>query len=256
MTEFLPISSTGHLLVAAHLLDANTLLEGPFIIAIQFGAVLALLHYHAPEIAQLFRWRAEVQHFWWTVLLAFLPTAIAGITVGSAIERVFLESENSIIIVAIALVIGGLLLWLVERRSPQPSPGSSDHLPQLTFIEAFVVGLFQLTAFIPGVSRAAASIVGGLLCGLDRKKATRFSFFLAIPTLGAASTYSTLLYVDQMTPQIGVYFLLGTFVSALVAGISIRWLFRYLDRNRFTVFAFYRLLAGLAIIGFRLAGWV
>ena len=248
ITEFLPISSTGHLLVGTRLLDVTELTNGPFIIAIQFGAVLALLLHHAPEFVGLFRWHSEQRYFWRALAISFAPAAIVGVAIGGAIEQLSINDEKGPLIVAIALIGGGLVMLAVERRLPPPVEKESSSLPQLSTRSALFIGICQVMAFVPGVSRSGASIVGGLFTGLDRREATRFSFFLAIPTIAGAAAYSTWLNADQIrTEDLGA-FLLGISVSALVAWLCIRWLLRYVSAHRFTPFAWYRLVAGSTIL--------
>ena len=254
ITEFLPISSTGHLFVGARLLDATELAKGPFIIAIQFGAVLALLLHHAPEFVGLFRWHSQHRLFWRALAISFAPAALVGVAIGGAIEQLSITDEKGPLIVAFALIAGGLVMLVVERRLPPPIEKEYNGLPQLSTKSALLIGICQVMAFVPGVSRAGASIVGGLLAGLDRREATRFSFFLAIPTVAGAAAYSTWLNAERIRTEDFGALLLGITVSALVAWLCIRWLLRYVSAHRFTPFAWYRLAAGGAILLFRWRG--
>lgn len=248
ITEFLPISSTGHLLVATRLLDAPELLDGPFIFAIQFGAVIALLAHHAPDFMRLLRRQPGQWPLWRALLVAFAPAAAAGFALGGSISNQILDGRAGPAVVAIALIIGGVIMIIVERRLPPPSPTESSEIAPLSIKTALLIGLCQLIAFLPGVSRAGASIVGGLLMGLNRPQATRFSFMLAIPTIAGAAIYSTGLHASEIQTQQWATILLGIVVSALTAWFSIRWLIRFVSSNRFTAFAWYRMVAGIGIL--------
>jgi undecaprenyl-diphosphatase len=252
ITEFLPISSTGHLLIAADLLGFQHSIGGTFEIFIQLGAVLAVAGFYARDLLRQ-AWALPhdhaVQRFWLAVLVAFLPAAITGLALRGFIKTVLFESPQ---IIAWALIVGGVVLIAVERllrRRPTVTSIERIHLP-----EAFAIGLAQVMALIPGVSRSGASMVGGLFAGLDRVTATTFSFYLAIPTLGAATLIDLLGSLDQLAPDDYGRLLLGMLVSFVVAWLCIGWLLRYVARNSFTVFGIYRIVAGIAILGLVFAG--
>lgn len=252
ITEFLPISSTGHLLITADLLGFQHSIGGTFEIFIQLGAVLAVVGFYARDLlgqARAIAHDRSVQRFWLAVLVAFLPAAIAGLALRGFIKTVLFESPH---IIAWALIVGGAVLIAVERllrRRPSVTAIDRIHLP-----EALGIGLAQVTALIPGISRSGASMVGGLFVGLDRVTATSFSFYLAIPTLGAATLIDLLGSLDQLTPSDLGRLLLGMLVSFVVAWLCIGWLLRYVARNSFTVFGVYRIVAGIAILGLVFAG--
>ncbi len=245
LTEFLPISSTGHLIVFAALLDFKTALGGTFEIFIQIGAVVAVIVFFRTELLKQVSTVTTdkgVQHLWLNIIIAFIPAA--------AIGFIFLDKINELlfrpIVVAASLIVGGIIFLVVERRPKISNPTVS--LEAITPRQALAVGISQIASLIPGVSRSGATIVGGMLFGLDRAVATRFSFFLAIPTLGIATLYS--LYKSLSAIQGGdiVNLLLGAVVSGIVAWIAIRWLLNYVARNNFIAFGYYRIIAGIIIV--------
>jgi undecaprenyl-diphosphatase len=256
ITEFLPISSTGHLLVASAFLNFPTAaLQVPdpkafrdtFSIFIQIGAVMAVLAFYRRDLTAQARRIGQdrvVQRFWLGIVLAFLPAAI----IGFALRNVIKEILFTPIVVGMALVIGGVVFLLIERRPRTPYVTT---LEAITLRKALLIGVAQVTALIPGVSRSGASIVGSLLLGLDRRTATAFSFYLAIPTLGLATLFDLLLALREGSvmaehlPLFGV----GAFVSFVVAWLSMAWLLRYVSHNSFRIFGYYRIVAGTVIIG-------
>lgn len=245
LTEFLPISSTGHLIVASALLDFNAL-GGTFEIFIQFGAVVAVVLFYRAELFQqvrLIRSDRGVQRLWLGILMAFIPAAVIGFLFSDQIKAVLFNPA----VVAIALIIGGIIFLIVERRQQNLRP-MTTRMEDLTFRQAILIGLAQTLALIPGVSRSGASIIGGLLVGMDRQTATRFSFFLAIPTLGLATLYDLAKSLNQVTRTDLFNLALGAVVSGIVAWLSIAWLLRFVERNSFVVFGYYRVLAGIVIL--------
>lgn len=248
VTEFLPISSTGHLIVATALLQPNfsPALAGTFEIFIQLGAVVAVVAYYRSDL-----WRQvvsvrtdrEVQHFWVTLFIAFVPAAVIGLALHSAIKT-YLFSPTT---VAIALVVGGVAFLVIERRL-QTQTQSTAALMQVSYRQALIIGVVQTLALIPGTSRAAASIFGGMLAGLNRETATRFSFYLAIPTLGLATIVDLLLSLDDLQGGDLVYLAVGTVVSGIIAWVAIGWLLRYVSRHTFIPFGYYRIAAGIIIL--------
>jgi undecaprenyl-diphosphatase len=264
LTEFLPISSTGHLIVASSLLRFTGDKVPTFEIAIQTGAMLAVIwEYRAKlgaTIAGIARERAA-QRFALNVGIAFAPAVVLGLALGGLIKAKLFHPVP----VALAFVVGGLIILWVERRHHRAF-GERDlqgtriarveTVDDMTPADALKIGLVQCAALIPGTSRSGATIIGGMLFGLSRKAATEFSFYLAIPTLIGAGVYSMwkqreLFGIDDLpTFLIGLVF---AFISAL---ICIRWLIRYLSTHDFTVFAWYRIVFGAVILWTAYAGWV
>jgi undecaprenyl-diphosphatase len=251
ITEFLPVSSTGHLLVASALLHfPSEKIALTWNIFIQIGAVLAVLVFYARDLLQQARKlpsNRPTQRFWLNVLIAFFPAAIVGLLVEQYIDNVLAKPLP----IGIALIVGGVVFLLIEQK---PRQGSVHSLEQITPGQALAVGLAQVVSLVPGVSRSGASIVGGLLVGLDRVTATAFSFYLFIPTLGAATLYKLFsafragqLTLDQL-PLLAV----GTVAAFIVSYLSIVWLLRFVSTHSFRVFGIYRIIAGAIIVGLAL----
>jgi undecaprenyl-diphosphatase len=259
-TEFLPISSTGHLLVASAFFnfpqflaatpDAQLRFRDTFDIFIQIGAVFAVLVYYGRSLiqqAQKLPSDRSVQRFWVNILIAFVPAAVIGLLALKRIE----ETLAKPIPIAVALVLGGIAFLLIERSERK---GSVHDIYQVTPLQALGVGAAQVASLIPGVSRSGASIVGGMLVGMDRLTATTFSFYLFIPTLGAATLYK--LYQALRDKEVAAaqlpLFAIGAVVSFIVAYLSIVWLLRYVSTHSFRAFGVYRIVAGVAILALAL----
>lgn len=254
ITEFLPISSTGHLIVATAILQPNfsPALNNTFEIFIQLGAVIAVVLYYWRDLwSWLMRARTEpeARRFWIGLMVAVIPAGIVGFLLRDFIKMVLFTP----VVVAIALIAGGvILIWIERRLSQQPqTPPDAPH-SALTYRQAALIGIAQVAALIPGVSRSAASIIGGMLVGLPRKDATRFSFYLAIPTLGGATILDLLLSLDEIQPNDLLYLVVGTITAGVVAWVAIGWLLRYVARSTFTAFGYYRIAAGLVILALAL----
>jgi undecaprenyl-diphosphatase len=244
ITEFLPVSSTGHLILVGDLLDFNSGQGKLFEIVIQCGAILAIVwEYRARLTSVVARLPADPQarRFATNLLIAFLPIAILGLLFGKAIKEVLFKPVP----VAVAFIVGGLIILWAERRKHEITVGSVD---EMTWSDALKIGLAQTLALIPGTSRAGATIIGGLFFGLSRRAATEFSFFLAIPVLFAASAYELFKHRSTLSADdlgiLGVG-LVAAFASAFVC---VRWLLRYISRHDFTVFAWYRIGFGIVVL--------
>jgi undecaprenyl-diphosphatase len=252
LTEFLPVSSTGHLVVTSELLHFPGSIGGTFEIFIQLGAVLAVAAYYfrdlyAQACAVLGHGTIEVptkeaRRFWLHIVLAFLPAAVIGLRYHHWIKQALFHSS----VIAFTLIVGGLIFIIVERLPRRLS--STQKVLQISLRQALAVGAAQTLALVPGVSRSGASIVGGLLAGLDRPTATAFSFYLALPTLGGATVVDLLRNLKLLGAGDAARLALGTMVALIVAWISIGWLLRYVSRSTFVSFGIYRLLAGGAIL--------
>ncbi len=246
LTEFLPISSTGHLIVAAALLNFGATMGGTFEIFIQVGAVVAVIVYYRAELLKQVAAvpkDANVRRFWLVVIIAFIPAALIGFLFIDEIKAVLFNPT----VVAISLIVGGIIFLVIERLGIAQK-ATTHELTSISPRQAAIVGIAQITALIPGVSRSGASIVGGMLAGLNRSTATQFSFYLAIPTLGIATFYDLLKSLDQLQSNDLVFLLIGAVVSGIVAWFSIGWLLRYVSRNSFAIFGYYRILAGIVIL--------
>ena len=255
LTEFLPISSTGHLILAGNLLDfASPAFPKEkvdvFEIVIQAGAILAVCWEYRVRIASvvtgLFSER-KAQRLAINLIVAFLPAAVLGVLFSRAIKaRLF-----SAVPVAIAFIVGGLIILWVERRNARRGDAHSariESVDDMTVADALKIGCAQAFALIPGTSRSGATIIGGMLFGLSRKAATEFSFFLAIPTLFGATVYSLCKARALLDSADAPLFTVGTIAAFLSAFLCVRWLLRYISNHDFTLFAWYRIGFGIVIL--------
>ena len=248
ITEFLPISSTGHLIVGTAALNfeaAGTVFE----IFIQVGAVVAVIFYYRRTLASQagqVKSNPMIRRFWLLILLAFIPAAGLGLLFEEQIET-WLFSP---VVVAVSLIVGGIAFLLVERL-PQFRAAGYDHKAQVTQVtmpQALTVGLVQVLALVPGMSRSGASIIGGMLAGMNRQTATEFSFFLAIPALGGATMYKLLTSLDALRPDDWILLSLGAALSGIFAWFAIDWLLKFVAGHSFVIFGYYRIAAGLIIL--------
>ena len=255
-TEFLPISSTGHLILAGSLLNFTGEKVKVFEIAIQAGAMLAVIWEYRVKIgsvlAGVFSER-KAQRFVMNIVIAFLPAALLGFIFANAIKA----SLFAPVPVALAFIIGGFVILWVERRARlNPVSVRVHSVDDMTALDAIKVGCAQAFALIPGTSRSGATIIGGMLFGLSRKAATEFSFFLAIPTLLGATFYS--LYKERALLSVAdlPLFGIGTISAFVSAFLCVRWLLRYISTHDFTVFAWYRIVFGLMVLATAYSGLV
>ncbi len=252
LTEFLPISSTAHLLITADLLRFPNSIGGTFEIFIQLGAILAVVLYYARDLAAQARalpTSPQVRRFWLGIVIAFIPAAIVGLALRKWIKTVLFASP---LIIAVSLIVGGIILIVVELLLRRPA--TTSDVEQISFRQALGIGVAQIFALVPGVSRSGASIVGGMLAGLDRPTATAFSFYLAIPTLGAATVVDLLGSLAQVSAGDLARLAVGTLVAFVVAWLSIGWLLRYVAHHSFVAFGIYRIVAGLVVLALLAAG--
>ena len=245
LTEFLPISSTGHLILAGSLLGFDDAKAKVFDIAIQTGAILAVIIVYWQKIrATLVALPTErqAQKFALNVLIGFLPAVVLGLLFGKMIkEHLFTPT-----VVATTFILGGFIILWAERRPPSATRIHS--VDAMTPLDALKVGLVQCLAMVPGTSRSGATIIGGMLLGLSRKAATDFSFFLAIPTLIGAGAYS--LYKERALLSMAdiPMFAVGLFFSFISAWLCVRWLLRYISTHDFVPFAWYRIAFGITVL--------
>ncbi len=245
VTEFLPISSTGHLILVEDLLG----FEGPpgklFEIVIQLGAILSVVWIYRQlfwrTFMGLFGERAS-QHLALSVLIAFLPAAVLGAAFGGFIKSVLFNPW----VVSCALIVGGIAIMIVERTHQTAKIHSTN---ELSYPRALTIGAFQCIAMIPGMSRSAATIMGALLVGVDRRTAAEFSFFLAVPTMFGATFYDVYKSRHDLDFHGLSVVAVGFVVSFLVALVVIRWLLRYISSHNFTAFAIYRIILGVVMLG-------
>ena len=246
ITEFLPVSSTGHLILAGSLLGFTGEKANVFHIAIQTGAILAVIGIYWSRLrgtATSLTRSAVSRRFVRNVAIAFAPAVALGLLFGDLVQSYLFNP----VAVAAALVLGGVIILWVERwrRHPEPRVTGVD---DMTAADALKIGLFQCVALLPGTSRSGATIIGGMVSGLSRPAATDFSFYLAIPTLIGAGIYS--LYKDWalLVPSDIPVFLVGLVVSFLSAWLVVRWLLRYVATHDFVPFAWYRIGFGALIL--------
>jgi undecaprenyl-diphosphatase len=262
LTEFLPISSTGHLILTASLLDFTGDVTKVFEIAIQTGAMFAVIWEYRRKLAHTVTGLGHdpvARRFALNVLIAFIPAVILGLMFGNVIKKHLFHPVP----VALAFVVGGLIILWVERRQQRLQQSSKtgrvarvETVDDMTPMDALKVGLIQCLALVPGTSRSGATIIGGMLLGLSRKAATEFSFFLGIPTLMGAGAYSVLKHRDLLQWQDLPMFVVGTVVSFFSALVCIRWLIRYVSTHDFVPFAWYRIVFGGVVLLTAYTGWV
>ena len=261
LTEFLPVSSTGHMIIAQNLLGVeSTEFVKAFTFIIQFGAILSVLvlywkrffrlnHTPTPQGAGCFQRLLHKFDFYWKLFVAFIPAAILGLLFSDAIDAML----ESVVVVAVMLVVGGIFMLFCDKIF---NKGSEEN--QLTEKRAFMVGLYQCISMIPGVSRSMATIVGGMSQGMTRKAAAEFSFFLAVPTMFGATLYKmykllreggTELIMDNMTTLI-----VGNAVAFIVALLAIKFFISFVQKYGFKAFGWYRIIVGGIILIMLLTG--
>ena len=256
LTEFLPISSTGHLILAGALLGFDDEKAKVFDIAIQTGAIFAVILVYWQKIRDTvvaLPTERQAQRFALNVAIGFFPAVILGLLFGKAIKANLFTP----VVVASTFILGGfIILWAERRQQQNPAVARIQDVDAMTPMDALKVGLAQCVAMIPGTSRSGATIIGGMLLGLSRKAATDYSFYLAIPTLIGAGAYS--LYKERAllsmtdTPVFGV----GLVVSFLSAWLCIRWLLGFISTHSFVGFAYYRIVFGLVVLATAWSGTV
>ncbi len=239
ITEFLPISSTGHMIITQELLgmEINDFVKA-FTVNIQFGAILSVV---------VLYWKRFFQtlEFYYKLFVAFIPAAILGLLLSDYIDMLL----ESVLVVAIMLVLGGIVLLFVDKWFNKPAKDQTIKYPT-----AFKIGLFQCIAMIPGVSRSAATIIGGMSQKLDRKTAAEFSFFLAVPTMFAAAGYKLLQNYKSITTENIDILIIGNVVAFVVAMLAIKFFISFLTKYGFKVFGYYRIVVGVAILIMLAAG--
>jgi undecaprenyl-diphosphatase len=234
LTEFLPVSSTGHMIITQHLLGVeSTDFVKAFLVNIQFGAILSVVVLYFKRFFQTAR-------FYYKLFVAFLPAAVIGFLLGDYIDALL----ESVYVVAVMLLLGGVFMLFVDKWFNKPSNDA-----QITYPKALKIGFFQCIAMIPGVSRSMATIVGGMAQKLTRKDAAEFSFFLAVPTMFAASAYKLLSDYEILAESHNISILVtGNVVSFIVAMFAIRFFIHFLTKYGFKLFGYYRIIAGAVLL--------
>lgn len=243
ITEFLPVSSTGHMIITQHILGIeNSDFIKMFIVNIQFGAILSVV---------VLYWKRffKTMSFYYKLIIAVVPAAVIGLLFGKHIDALL---EN-IWVIAFSLIIGGILLLFVDswfRENEQ----QKDEEDEPTYKKSFIIGCFQVIAMIPGVSRSAATIVGGLTQKMSRKKAAEFSFFLAVPTMIAASGYKLIQNIEHIKSSDISILLFGNIIAFIVAMLAIKFFITFLTKHGFKLFGYYRIIVGGIIVVMRCMG--
>ena len=247
LTEFLPISSTGHLILAGSLLGLEGKFWESFDMAIQFGAIIAVIWEFREKISNILKGMINKDASSWrfaiNVIVACIPASLLALVFEHQIKSVLFNPIS----VAIALVVGGFIILWAEHRQEE-GPARIQNINDLSLLDALKVGIAQIAALIPGTSRSGSTIIGGMLFGFSRQAATEFSFFMAIPILFAASAkelFGIREYLDQA--HIGL-FLIGFIFSFISAFICVRWLLKFVSTNNFKGFAWYRIVFGIIIL--------
>jgi len=235
LTEFLPVSSTGHMIITQAILGMqSTEFVKVFTVSIQFGTILSVVVLYWKRLFQSLQ-------IYYKLAAAFLPTAVLGLLFNDLIE----EMLESVVVVATMLLLGGIVLILIDRFTKK---ATLKDINDMSYVKAMQIGFFQSLAMVPGVSRSAATIIGGQFSGLDRKQAAEFSFLLAIPTMAAATLLSVYKNYKIITSaDLGVL-ALGNLVGFVVAIFAIRFFVNYLTKHGFFIFGVYRIVVGLIIL--------
>jgi undecaprenyl-diphosphatase len=236
-TEFLPISSTGHMIIASEFFNLNdSELVKAYEVIIQSSAILAVMLLYRDKITL-----SQIE-LWKKIFLAFLPLAIIGYIFKEHIKALF-----SIEVVAIMFIVGGIIFLIVERFYRE-NESKTTRVEDISYKQALLVGLAQILSLIPGTSRAGATIIGGMLMGMDRKSSAEFSFLLAIPVMGAVTAYDLLKHYQEFADANIVAFTVGFIVSFIVAYITIKLFLAFLQKFSFVPFGIYRILLGIALL--------
>lgn len=264
LTEFLPVSSTGHMIIAQSLLgiESNEFIKA-FTVIIQFGAILSVVVLYWNRFFRFRNDKPRQEHssfiqfilykyeFYWKLLVGFLPAAFLGLLFSDKID----ELLESVTVVAVMLIAGGILMLFVDKMFNNPVEGEQE----ITYKNAFIIGFYQCIAMIPGVSRSMATIVGGMTRGLSRKNAAEFSFFLAVPTMAAATGWKVFKLITSETgfellkDNIGIL-ILGNVVAFVVALLAIKFFIGFVTKYGFKVFGWYRIIVGGIILILMFAG--
>lgn len=244
LTEFIPVSSTAHLILASKISDFSYVQNGVFEIVIQLGAILAICLLYFKKLsntALTFFSDKKSRKFTYNIALAFFPSVFFGIFFYDLIKTVFFSLEY----IAFALILGGFAIIFIEKANIKPKFDSITNLPQS---KSLFIGLFQVMSMIPGVSRSGATIMGSLILKLDRKTATEFSFFLAIPTIFGAVIYDIYKNFHVLTAQSLEIIVIGFVASFISSLFVIKWLINFVSHNNFMIFAYYRIIIGSIIL--------
>lgn len=248
LTEFLPISSTGHLIVASDVMNYKDTAE-IFTVVVQMGAIGAVIWFYRNDLIQkisgLIKKDKKSVEFFINWIIATIPALLIGYLL-----KDYLTTYAVALTVAIALIVGGVIIWLIENFHKSAKPTSEAKLEKITRKQSIAVGLYQIFALIPGVSRSGATIMGGLLSGMDRVTATAFSFYLSIPIIILAGSYQLINGRNDFDTVAGggVALIIGVITSFITALVTIKWLLKYVAGHDFKIFAYYRVIVGIVIL--------
>ena len=247
LTEFLPVSSTAHLLLFQDMLGFAP--RGDvFPIVIQFGAILAVVAVYWRKFLDVLVGlpsEPHARHFTLGVVVAFLPAAVFGVALHGVIKNVLFRPDVAPYVIAVTLILGGIVILILERRAPRPRWLDGDNLP---LSKCFQIGMCQVLAIVPGVSRSGATILGGELLGVDRKAAAAFTFYLAVPTMLGASVYDVYKNRDVLTLDAGLQIAIGFVISFVVAFFVVKTFIAFIGRYGLKPFGWYRIVAGVVIL--------
>ena len=250
LTEFLPISSTGHMIITEKLLGVpDTDFTKLFTVGIQLGAIMAVVVLYWKKFMAPLQQRSQGLQFYLKLLVAVSPALGLGFLLSDYIDSLL----ESTLTVAISMIAGGIVLLFIDRVFTKEAIQDEE---QIDFWRAFKIGCWQCIAMIPGVSRSASSIIGGMQQQLSRKLAAEFSFFLAVPTMAAATGYKLLKGYQQITPADLQLFAIGNIVAFVVALFAIKFFIQFLQRNGFRLFAYYRIVAGTLLLALLFSGYL
>lgn len=255
ITEWLPISSTGHLILANEFikLQESEAFMTMFNVVIQLGAILAVIYLYFNKLNPFSPRKSEIEkkdtwNLWFKVVVAVIPSVIIGLPLDDWLDAHF----HKFFPVALMLIIYGFAFIVVEKRNKNVTPKCTD-LNKFTYKAALIVGMFQVLSLVPGTSRSGATILGGILIGASRFVATEFSFFMGIPTMIGASGLKIVKFImhgNSFSFQSTIVLLVGTAVSFIVSVLAIKFLMNYIKKNDFTIFGWYRIILGVILIGY------
>ena len=251
LTEFIPVSSTGHLLLAGHFLKFESAGK-TFEVVIQLGAVLAILTIYSTKLWGVFRNAPHdpaARRFILSVLIAFLPAVFIGVLAHDFIKTVLFETP---MLIAVMLILGGIVLLFVDRAAP---PVQHDDAMRIPLRKALTIGFIQCLAMIPGVSRSGASIVGALMMGVGKRAAAEFSFFLSMPTMAGAFSYDLYKNRDVLDASAMGEIAIGFAMAFLTAVVVVKWILNYVTRHGYRIFGWWRIIVGGVAIAALLAGF-
>jgi len=246
ITEFIPVSSTAHLLIASYLINFNSIKNQLFEIVIQFGAILAITIVYRHKIFDIIkniRSNSTNQKFLLNIIIAFLPAILFGALFHKFIKLYFFNP----LVIGLSMLIGGFIILIVEKFY-QKNISQNKEMKEINIKSSLLIGLFQCLAMIPGVSRSGATIIGAMFLGVSRAKATEFSFFLAIPTIFSASIFDLYKNYQGLTLENIELIIFGSVIAFLSSLIVIKWLISFVAKNNFLIFATYRIIIGALIL--------